>query len=117
VVAKGEAVGVKTDGGSLEHTLWELDVICLPTNIPNKLEVDVSHLKIGDVIHVKDILLPEGVKTKHDPEAIVFSVVPPMKEEVETEEAAPTEPEVIKEKKEKAEKEGTPEGKSEGKKD
>ncbi|MCA9407668.1 MAG: 50S ribosomal protein L25 [Candidatus Omnitrophica bacterium] len=115
VVAKGEPVGVKADGGSLEHNLWELDVICLPTNIPNKLEVDVSHLKIGDTIHVKDVILPEGVKTKHDPEAIVFSVVPPMKEEIETEEESLTEPEVIKEKKEKGD--ASSEEKSEGKKE
>jgi len=98
VATKGEAVGVKKDGGSLDHAMWELDIVCLPTNIPEKIEVDVSELSIGDAIHVKDIILPEGVKTKHDPEAILVSVVPPMKEvEVPTEEA---EPEVIGEKKE-----------------
>ncbi len=103
IVAKGEAVGVKQDGGSLDHVLWELDVICLPTKIPKSIEVDVSHLKINDSIHVKDLKLPEGVKTKHDLESIVFSVAPPMKEVVIEEAAAQatmTEPEVIKEKKE-----------------
>lgn len=102
VVAKGEAVGVKQGGGSLDHLLWELDVICLPTLIPQHIDVDVSALSIGDAIHVKDITLPEGVKTKHDPESIMFSVNPSMKDE----EAAPAEvdaePEVIKEKKEEA---------------
>jgi len=102
VVAKGEALGVKKDGGSLDHTLWELDVICLPTNIPEKIEVDVSELNIGDAIHVKEVVLPADVKTNHDPEAIVFSVVPPMKEESPVEEGIePEEPEVIKEKKDK----------------
>ena len=101
VATKGEAVGVKKDGGSLDHTIWELDIVCLPANIPEKLEVDVSELNIGDAIHVKDIVLPEGVKTNHDPEAILVSVVPPMKEvEAPGEEEEEAEPEVIKEQKE-----------------
>ena len=104
IEAKGDPIGVKQDGGSLDQPLWELDVICLPTNIPDKIEIEVSHLKIGDAVHVKDIKLPAGVKTKHDAEAMVVSVVPPMKEEtaapVEGQEAL-TEPEVLKEKKPK----------------
>ncbi|MFA5059618.1 MAG: 50S ribosomal protein L25 [Candidatus Omnitrophota bacterium] len=103
IVAKGEPVGVKQDGGSLDHLLWELGVICLPTKIPHHIEVDVSSLKIKDVIHVKDIALPEGVKTKQDPDTIVFAVVPPMKEVTPEEAAAAAtqaEPEVLKEKKE-----------------
>ena len=102
IVAKGEAIGVKQDGGSLDHMLWELLVTCLPTKIPQNIEVDVSHLKTHDAIHVKDLILPSEVKTKHDPEAIVLTVSPPMKEitpEEMAKEAAPTEPEVIKEKK------------------
>ena len=100
VVAKGEPVGVKRDGGSLEHVIWELDVVCLPTEIPDHLDVDVSALEIAQNIHVRDIVLPGGVVTKHDPEAIVLTVAPPMKEEVEKPEEMITEPEVIKEKKE-----------------
>lgn len=104
IIAKGDPIGVKRDGGSLEHVLWELTVVCLPTQIPQKFELDVSALLIGDTIHVRDIQLPEGVTTKQDPDSIVFSVVPPMKEEVAApaEAAAVTEPEVIKEKKETA---------------
>lgn len=112
IIAKGDAIGVKRDSGSLEHVLWELDVVCLPTQIPQHLDVDVSKLEIGDSVHVKDIVLPQGVVTKHDPDAIVMTVVPPMKEEVAVEPAAPTEVEVIKEKKEPAagaeKKEGAP---------
>lgn len=98
---KGEPVGVKRDGGSLEHILWELPVICLPTKIPQKIVVEVGHLEIGDAVHVKDITLPEGVRTKQDPDAILVSVIPPMKEELVTPlaEEGPKEPEVLKEKK------------------
>jgi len=103
VVAKGEAVGVKQEGGSLEHILWELEVECLPTNIPKGIEIDVSTLKIGDSIHVKDIIPPVDAKITNDPSAIILTVAAPMKEEVA---AVPVEgeelkePEVIKEKKE-----------------
>jgi len=100
IEAKGESVGVKKDGASVEHNLWELDVVCLPTNIPAHITVDITNLKIGDAIHVKDLILPEGVMTKHDPEAVVLSIVPPAQEEVEApaEEGVATEPEVMKEK-------------------
>jgi large subunit ribosomal protein L25 len=101
VTTKGEAIGVKQDGGSLDHAMWELDIICLPTKIPARIEVDITGLKIGDAIHVKDIVLPDGVRTKHEPESILVSVVPSMKEveaPVAGEEKA--EPEVIGEKKE-----------------
>ncbi len=107
VLAKGEAIGVKQDGGSLDHVIWELEIVCLPTKIPHNIEVDVSNLKIHDTIHVKDLVLPEGVKTTHDLGSIVFSVSPPMKQ-VTPEEAAlvssgPIEPEVMKEKKKEEE--------------
>ena len=103
IEATGESVGVKQEGGSLEHILWELEVECLPTNIPKSIVVDISALKMGEAIHVKDIVFPEGVKPLNDPAAIVLHVAAPMKEEapaeaVEGEEKA--EPEVIKEKKE-----------------
>lgn len=103
VVAKGEPIGVKQEGGSLEHILWEVEVECLPTDIPKEIAVDVSPLKIGDSIHIRDITFPSGVKVLNDTGAIVLSVAAPMKEEVPVEavEGAETqEPEVIKEKKE-----------------
>ncbi len=105
VVAKGESIGVKQEGGSLEHILWEVEIECLPTRIPKDIEIDVTNLKMGESVHVKDLVLPEGVKVLNDPGAIVLSVAAPMKEEVPVEGAAvegeaPQEPEVIKEKKE-----------------
>jgi len=105
VVTKGEPVGVKQDGGSLEHILWEIEVECLPTNIPKEIEVDVSALKIGDSIQIKDIALPPNTKFTAEPETVVITVSAPVQEEA----AAPAaegeeqkEPEVIKEKKEVA---------------
>jgi large subunit ribosomal protein L25 len=103
VVAKGEPVGVKQEGGSLEHILWEVEVECLPTDIPKDIEVDVNSLKIGDAIHIRDIAAPGGVKILNDPSGVVFSVAAPMKEEVAVtpvEGEEKQEPEVIKEKKE-----------------
>jgi large subunit ribosomal protein L25 len=103
IIAKGEPVGVKLEGGSLEHVLWEIEVECLPVNIPKDIEVDVSLLKLGESVHVRDITAPSGVKILNDPGAIVLSVAAPMKEEVplETVEGeGKQEPEVIKEKKE-----------------
>lgn len=100
VICVGEAIGVKRDGGSLDQPLHELDVVCLPTNIPEKIEVDVSELEIGDTIHVSDLKMPTAVRTNQDPETMVASVVPPMKDESEisAEGEGITEPEVTKEK-------------------
>lgn len=104
VVAKGEPAGVKQEGGSLEHILWEIEIECLPTEIPKEFEVDVGALKIGDSIHIKEIKFPPQIKVLNDPEAMVLSVVAPIKvEEVvvpPAEGEVPAEPEVIKEKKE-----------------
>ena len=115
VVAKGESVGVKQDGGSLEHVIWEIEIECLPMDIPKEIVVDVGPLKIGDAIHVKDIAVGANIKVLTDSDAVVFAVKEPMKEEapVEAVEGAESqEPEVIKEKKEvPAEGEGEKEAK------
>lgn len=114
LASKGEAVGVKQDGGVLEHIMWELQIECLPTDIPEKIEYDVSALKIGDAVFIKMIIPPEGVKVLNDPELIAMIVKPPHVEKPK-EEVAPeaAEPELIREKK-KVEEEGEEEaGKSE----
>ncbi len=101
LAAHGEPEG-KKDGGTLEHVMWELEIECLPTNIPEKIEVDVSKLKIGEAVYVKNIVVPAGVKVLNDPELIAMIVKPPKveapKEEVVAEGA--TEPELIRKKKE-----------------
>ncbi len=115
----GESQGVK-EGGVLEHIIWELKVECLPAKIPEKIEIDVSNLKIGDSIYVKDLKVPEDVGILADPEAVVLSVKPPTVEKVEEEAVEGeelTEPEVITEKKEEGGEEAVEEKKTaEGKK-
>ena len=113
VEPKGESVGVKQDGGVLEQTLREIEAECLPTQIPDHLELDVTALKIGDSLHVRDLHLPEGVRLLSDPALTVFTVKLPFVEKVE--EVAPgeavAEPEVLKQKKEEEGAEGSEEGK------
>ncbi len=87
VVTKGEPEAVHKEDGTLEHIMWELEVECLPTEIPEKIEVDVSKLEIGDKIHVKDLSVPFAVKILNDPELTVLSAEPPHAEEEPAEEA------------------------------
>ena len=105
VVVKGEAEGVVKDEGILEHVLWEVKVECLPTDIPEKIEVDVAHMKIGDSILVKDLKVPPGVKVLADMEQTIISVVPPYAEKPAEVVEEVMEPELIREKKEEKEEE------------
>ena len=105
IVLIGTPTGVKDAGGILEHLLREVEVECLPTDIPSKLEVDVSALSIGDTLHVSDIKA-ERVEIKTESDRAIATVVPPtILEEPKPEEVvAPAEPELIaKEKKEEVE--------------
>jgi len=100
----GTPEGVKTFGGLLEQNLRALEIECLPRNLPDIITVDVSQLNIGDAIHVREIPLPEGVKTRVSPELTVFSVLAPAVEEEPVPAAEAAEgPEVITEKKETSE--------------
>jgi large subunit ribosomal protein L25 len=113
VVLKGEAAGVKQQGGILEQTLREVEVECLPQDIPTEIKLDVSELVFGKVLRVQD--LPKSdkltyVSDENQPVAHIISVkeeVAPTPEAAAAEAAAPTEPEVIK--KGKQEEEGAEE--------
>ena len=96
----GEANGVKNFGGLLEQSLRELEVECLPKDLPELITVDVSALNVGDALHVKDIVLPAGVTAVDDAELTVFLVAEPTVADETLDVEAPTAPEVIKEKKE-----------------
>jgi len=102
IVFKGEAKGAK-EGGTLEQLLWELEVESLPMDIPEKVEIDVSALEIGDSLHVSDVTIAGNVDiiTPAEDAIVTISVKKEEEEVVPLEEgAAPQEPEVIKEKKE-----------------
>jgi large subunit ribosomal protein L25 len=78
----GIARGVKEEGGVVEQILRELEVRCLPGAIPDRIALDISALKIGDVIHVKDLPVPGGVELLTDTDQVVVTVAAPVVEEV-----------------------------------
>jgi large subunit ribosomal protein L25 len=84
----GESHGVK-EGGVVEHHLWDLKVECLPTNVPESIEADITDLGIGDSLSVSGIKVPQGATILTSSEETIVSVVPPpiLKIEEEVEEA------------------------------
>ncbi len=83
----GKAAGVAL-GGILQPVQRDVEVECLPGDIPEFLNVDVSALEIHDAIHVSQLQAPEGVKVVYDTDATLVTVSPPTVEEVKVEEAA-----------------------------
>jgi large subunit ribosomal protein L25 len=109
----GEPEGVKTQGGILEQIFREVEVECLPGDIPNSVELDVSALVFGMVLRVSDLPVNPKVKFTSDPNQPVAHVITIKEEEVPTADAvageaaaAPAEPEVIKKGKQETEEEG-----------
>lgn len=98
----GIARGVKAQGGILDFVLREIEVSCLPGDIPDRIDADVSELDLGKGIKVSDLKLPEKVKVLTDPGKSVAVVVAPAAEKAaeaaatEAAAEAPAEPEVIK---------------------
>ena len=86
----GESPGVK-EGGVLTLVLREINVEALPMEVPDRLELDISTMTIGDSLRIADIVVPSGVKLLDDPDAVVVTVTPPTKVE---------EPEVVEEEEE-----------------
>ncbi len=76
-VPVGEAVGVKTGGGNLEHVLRYVKVKGTPTSLPEVIETDIAKLDIGQTLLVRDMVVPEGVEILADPSNAVFSVTRP----------------------------------------
>jgi large subunit ribosomal protein L25 len=96
----GEAAGVKEQSGVLALLLRTVEVACLPTAIPDRIDVDVSPLRIHDVVTVGSLQLPPGIRVTLAPGQAVVTVSPPMAEEVAAPAAAPaTEVEVLSERK------------------
>jgi large subunit ribosomal protein L25 len=96
----GEAAGVKEQSGILAVLLRAVEVSCLPSLIPDRLDADVSALRIHDVFTVGDLRLPEGVRVTTSTTQALVTVSPPTVEEVAAPAAAaPAEPEVVTERK------------------
>ena len=119
----GESAGVKQQGGIMDQVLREVEIECLPSDIPSHIDVDVSELVFGQVIRVKD--LPHGGKVKFitDEDQAVAHITTVKEEVVATPEAAaaeaaaaPAEPEVIKKGKQETEEEPAPPAAPAGKK-
>src|SRR5262245_1456118 len=81
----GEAAGVKTGGGVLEHVLFKIKVRCLPKDLPEVIHVDVTALEIGKSVHIGEIKAPAGVEILGDKNIPVLTVAAPV---TEAEEAA-----------------------------
>lgn len=96
-------------GGILQHHLREVQIECLPTQIPDGIEVDAESVGIGQSLHVSDIQPPENIKILTDPQEVILLVTAPVIEEVAEVEEAASEPELVKAKgkeEEEAEAEG-----------
>jgi len=118
VMLKGEAEGVKTQGGILEQLLREIEIECLPADIPKSIDVDISHLVFGVEVRVKDLPHSEKLKLLTDENQMIAHITSVKEEVAVTPEAAaeaaaaPAEPEVIKKGKQEVEGEEEAEGKA-----
>ncbi|MCX8159516.1 MAG: 50S ribosomal protein L25 [Candidatus Saccharicenans sp.] len=107
----GEPVGVKVEGGLVDFLLRELDIECLPREIPEAIRIDISHLHLHQSFKVMNLELPAGIKILHEPQAAIVVIssiaeeaAPATTEEV-VEGAEMKEPEVIKKERKKEEEE------------
>jgi large subunit ribosomal protein L25 len=116
IVLKGEAAGVKQEGGILEQLLREMEIECLPADIPKSIDVDISHLVFGVDVRVEDLPRSDKLKFLTDPHQMIAHITSVKEEVVATPEAvaaeaaAPAEPEVIKKGKQEVEGEEEAEG-------
>lgn len=110
----GEAVGVKTEGGFVDFMTREVEIECLPADIPERISADISGLHLHQLLKVADLTAPAGVKLISDPGTVLVLVQVPHEEKVEAKPeeevvaaeaaaAAPAEPEVIKKERKKEE--------------
>jgi large subunit ribosomal protein L25 len=111
----GSAAGVRNSGGILLHVMHEVEIECLPGDIPSHIDVDVSNLEMNQSLHISDLPHSDKIEYLGEEDAVVASVTY-VKAEAEPEAAVatetPTEPEVVKKgKQETAEGEAKPEAK------
>jgi large subunit ribosomal protein L25 len=117
VILQGDPIGVKTEGGFVDFMTREVEVECLPKDIPENIKLDIGPLHLHQSLKVSDLAAPEGARLMSDPSLVVVLISVPHKEEEAPKPAEegvvaaePTEPEVIKkERAEKGEEEEKPE--------
>jgi large subunit ribosomal protein L25 len=73
ILGESDCVGVKNEGGVIDHQLYEIEIRCRPSNLPENVAVDVSKLGVGDAIHLGDLAPLEGVEFLGDAEQIIVS--------------------------------------------
>lgn len=95
IVLTKEPAGIKL-GGILQHHLREVQIECLPTQIPDGIDVDAEFIDIGHSLHVSDLQPPEGIKILTDPHEVILLVTAPVVEEVAEVEEEVEEPELVK---------------------
>ena len=81
IVIIGQSVGVREEGGVLNQSMTEVDIECLPQDIPQNIEVDISDLAIGDTLRLENIKISDNLELVGDLEMLIASVVAPAKQE------------------------------------
>ena len=87
LLGEGESIGVRNEGGILDHKEHFLEVRCIPANLPDQIDVDVRKLEVGDAIHISDLEKLEGVEFMDAPSSVIVSCQPPAVEQESSEEA------------------------------
>lgn len=85
-IGEAEAKGVKVQGGEIQHLMTEIELSCLPRNLPEFIALDVSALELNQVLHLSDVPVPEGVEfidLTHGRDPAVVAINPPRREEEE----------------------------------
>ena len=100
IINEESSIGVKVENGVVQHGLRELHIICLPSDIPDKIEYDIKDLSIGHIIRVSDLVIKEGIKVLNSPDEVIVAIVHAHVEEepeaaVVVEEEEAVEPEVL----------------------
>jgi large subunit ribosomal protein L25 len=83
-----QSKGVKLQGGEIQHLMTEIEVSCLPKDLPEFIELDVTGLELNEVLHLLDVTVPEGVtftELAHERNPAVVAINPPRREEIEEE--------------------------------
>lgn len=85
IIITGQSIGIK-EGGVLNQSMSELDVACLPANIPQEIEIDISDLNLGDTLRIEDVSLADNIDIVGDSSMLIASIVAPAKQEEASEE-------------------------------